>query len=171
MAVKGLKGVLGSLKKFGEESKKSVEIITFANAKDIELSAKSLAPKNVGKLAQSIHTKEVNKTFYKIVVGLDYGAYVEFGTGAKVRVPTELKDQAAKFRGGRGGSFKDGLRSIKDWCRTKGIDESAAYPIFISILRNGITPQPYLYPSWKAGQKEYLKDLKKELKLLTKKYN
>lgn len=170
MAIKGLKDVLKSLDKFGDEAKESINIITYTSAKDIELNAKQLAPKNLGKLSQTIHTQEIDDYNYNIVVGSDYGAYVEFGTGAKVSVPNELKDEAAKFKS-RGGSFSEGLKNIKDWCKNKGIDESAAYPIFISILNKGITPQPYLYPSWKKGQKKYLKDLKKELDNLTKKYN
>ena len=108
--------------------------------------------------------------FYSIIVGLNYGVYVEFGTGKQVQVPSELRDIASKFKG-RKGSFKEGLESIKDWCRSKGIDEKAAYPIFISILEKGITPQPYLYPSFVEGRKQYLKDLKDYLKELTNKYN
>lgn len=170
MVIKGLKSVLDSLAKFGEEAEKSIELTTFSVAGNIEKDAKDLAPINIGKLAQSIHKVEVTPKDYDIVVGLDYGAYIEFGTGSKVRVPTELQDQALKFKG-RKGSFKDGLQSIKDWCRQKGIDEGAAYPIFISILNEGITPRPYLYPSWIKGRKQYLKDLEEELKYLTKKYN
>lgn len=168
--VKGLKGVLNSLKKFGKEADKSVEVITFTVAEDIAKNAKSLAPVNRGDLGQSIHSVKVKDKNYKIVVGMEYGAYIEFGTGSKVSIPTELRDEAAKFKG-RGGGFKEGLQSIKDWCRNKGIEESAAYPIFISILKEGITPQPFLYPAWKQGQTEYVKDLKKELDILTKKYN
>jgi hypothetical protein len=33
-----------------------------------------------------------------------------------------------------------------------------------------IQPQPYLYPAFVKGRKQYLKDLKKLLKDLTKKY-
>lgn len=172
--IKGLAKVLKSLEKFGDEADKSILLITRSNAKEIESNAKSKAPKNFGKLAQSIDTEQDvskdNKS-YKIVVNAEYGAYVEFGTGTKVQVPNELKDVASKFKGGKGGSFKQGLQSIKDWCKAKGIDENAAYPIFISILRTGIKPQPYLYPAWKIGQKQYLKDLKSELKRLTQKYN
>ena len=144
MAVKGLKSVLGSLKKFGKEADESVEIITFATAKDIELNAKQLAPVNKGKhggfLRQMIAAEEVDPKNWRIVAKANYSAYMEFGTGGLVSVPKELKEMAMRFKGG-------GIRQIN------------------------ITPRPFLYPSWKKGQKEYLKELKKELKLLTKKYN
>ena len=45
------------------------------------------------------------------------------------------------------GNFEDGLESIKDWCRKKGIDVKLAYVIFVNILNKGIEPQPFLYPA------------------------
>lgn len=170
MAVKGLKKVLSNLKKFGAEAAVEIDIITKATALDIAKDAKTLAPKNMGKLAQSIYEVELGEADYKVVVGASYGAYVEFGTGIKVQVPTEMQEIASQFKNKKSGSFETGLRSIKDWCKNKGIDESAAYPIFISILNKGIQPQPYLYPAFVKGRKEYKKDLKKLLKILTKKY-
>ncbi len=41
----------------------------------------------------------------------------------------------------------------------------------MSILRKGQEPQPYLYPAFVKGRKQYLKDLKELLKRLTKKYD
>lgn len=139
MAVKGLKSTLNSLKKFGKEAEKSIEVITFAAAHDIELSAKQLAPVKDGFLRNQIHTKEVTPKNYKIIAGAFYSAYMEFGTGGLVNVPSELKDVAILFKG-------QGIRQVN------------------------IHPQPFMYPAWKKGQKSYLKDLKKELEHLTKKY-
>ena len=169
--IKGLTKVLKDLEKFGSESKKEVEEITKISSMDIVADAKAFAPKNLGKLAQSIIFTKVGDADYKVVVNSPYGAYVEFGTGAKVRVPAELQDVASQFKGKKGGSFEQGLQGIKDWCKNKGIPESAAYPIFMSILRKGQEPQPYLYPAFIKGRKQYLKDLKELLKRLTKKYD
>lgn len=168
--VKGINKVLKELQRFGDEADKMVNETTEGNAQEISVMAKQLAPKNKGKLAQSIFVEKEADMLYSINVGLDYGAYIEFGTGKKVKVPSELKDVASKFKG-RKGSFKEGLQSIKDWCRSKGIEESAAYPIFISILNNGIQAQPFLYPAFVKGRKQYLKDLKSDLEHLTNKYN
>ena len=168
--IKGLNKVLKKLSKFGNEAEKIISETTDSNAEMIVADAKVLAPINKGKLGQSIAKEEVTKLNYKVVVNSPYGAYVEFGTGKKVSVPKDLQDQADKFRGGKGGTFEEGLQAIKDWCRSKGIEEKFAYPIFISILNEGITPQPYLYPAWVKGKVRYVKDLKEDLKYLTKKY-
>ena len=173
MPVKGLNKVLNKLKKFGEEGEKEIEIITASIASEISLNAKQKAPVNFGKLRQSIgfeEDKSSSNINYTVFVNESYGAYVEFGTGRKVKVPSELSKEAAKFRGGRSGTFEQGLQSIKDWCRANGIPEDAAYPIFISILNEGIAPQPYLYPAWVKGKIQYLKDLKQGLNRLVKKY-
>jgi HK97 gp10 family phage protein len=168
--IKGLNKVLKKLSKFGDEAQTIIAQTTQATAKDIVADARTFAPKDKGKLAQSITDEEVNKLTQRVVVNSSYGAYVEFGTGKKVSVPKDLQEQADKFRGGRSGTFEEGLQAIKDWCRGKGIDEKFAYPIFMSILRNGIAPQPYLYPAWVLGKREYVLDLKEDLKYLTKKY-
>ncbi len=167
--IKGLDKALKDFMKFGEEGEKLVSSVTKVTAKEIEANAKIAAPKNLGKLAQSISSVELDKLSYEVVVGVVYGGYVEFGTGRKVQIPSELSDEAAKFRG-NGGSFDEGLKAIKDWCRQKGIEESAAYPIFISILKNGIEPQPFLYPAYVKGKGTYVKDLKHTLQYLVKKY-
>ena len=139
MAVKGLKKVLSNLKKFGAEAAVEIDISTMATALDIAKNAKTLAPKDMGKLAQSIYEAKISEADYKVVVGADYGAYVEFGTGKKVQVPTELKEIAIQFKGA-------GIKQIN------------------------LQPQPFLYPAFVKGRKQYIKDLKKLLKKLTKKY-
>lgn len=156
--VKGIKSVIKDLERFGKVGSKEVSGITKLTAQEMAANAKAAAPSNFGKLKQSITEVPIDPLNYKVVVYADYGAYVEFGTGVQVEVPAEMKDVAAQFRGGRGGSFEEGLQSIKDWCRSKGIPEEAAYPIFMSILNKGIRPQPYLYPAFVKGRTQYLKD-------------
>ena len=138
--IKGLTKVLKDLEKFGDEAKKEVDTITKITSMDIVADAKAFAPKNYGKLAQSIIYTKVEDSDYKVVVNASYGAYVEFGTGKSVQVPPELKEIAIQFKG-------------------KGVKEV------------NIQPQPYLYPAFVKGRTQYLKDLKKLLKDLTKKYD
>lgn len=140
MAIKGLKGVLGSLKKFGKEADKSIEVITYTVAKDIEVMAKQLAPVDMGFLRNQIYSAEIDPKHYKIVSPVKYSPFMEFGTGGLVSVPDELKEIAIQFKG-------KGVKQIN------------------------ITPRPFMYPSWKQGQKDYVKELNKELDYLTKKYN
>jgi phage gpG-like protein len=40
-----------------------------------------------------------------VEVGANYAAYVEFGTGTRVKVPSELSDFAAQFKG-------DGIKEV-----------------------------------------------------------
>jgi len=98
-SVKGLVKVLKDLEKFGKEADKGVEIVTKAVSMDIVADAKAFAPKDYGKLAQSIIYTKVEEADYKVVVHAPYGAYVEFGTGKMVQVPAELKEIAIQFKG------------------------------------------------------------------------
>lgn len=172
MATNGVKGInetIKELRKYGDKIEREINAETQSTALDIENDAKKLAPKNFGKLAQSISNSKVKESQYKITVNELYGAYMEFGTGKKVNVPNEFKDMASTFKGKRQGSFKDGLEAIKVWCRAKGIDEKAAYPIFAKILGAGINPKPFLYPAWVKGKKDYLQNLTRLLSKYNKK--
>ena len=163
MEIKGIGEVVKELRSIGGQIEKLIDAETKAAAFKIEKDAKIYAPKNFGKLAQSISHVKIKESNYKITVNENYGGFMEFGTGAKVQVPDEFKDIANSFRNQKGGTFEQGLEAIKVWCRAKGIDEKAAYPIFAKILGAGINPQPFLYPAWIKGKKEYLETLKKVL--------
>lgn len=168
-SVKGIDETIKELRKFGKDAEILIDAETEAIAFQIENNAKNLAPKNFGKLAQSISNSKVKMSNYKVTVNEKYGAYMEFGTGKKVNIPSEFKDMANSFKNQKSGSFKDGLEAIKIWCRAKGIDEKAAYPIFAKILGAGINPQPFLYPSWIKAKKDYLNNLSKLVKQFNKK--
>ena len=167
-SVKGISKTISELRKFGGDVEQKINDETEAIAFQIEGDAKQKAPKNFGKLAQSINKEKINPANYKVTVNEMYGAYMEFGTGAKVNAPSEFADMAKSFQGSTGKSFKDGLEAIKVWCRAKGIDEKAAYPIFAKILGAGVSPQPFLYPAWVKGKNDYQKNLEKLLKKLKK---
>ena len=163
MEIKGVNTVIANLRKYGKEAEKDIQGVTEQVARNIEKNAKQSAPANYGKLGQSIITEKVNLTTYKVVVNAPYGAYMEFGTGTKVNVPSELASVAKQFKGKKMGNFKTALEDIKQWCRSKGIDEKAAYPILAKILKVGIAPRPFLYPAYLVGKAEYLDKLKKVL--------
>ena len=169
VTIKGLNSTIAELKAFGEKAEKLINAETQAIAFQIEADAKKLAPKNFGKLAQSISHLEVKPALYKVTVNELYGAYMEFGTGTKVSVPAEFADMAATFKGKKQGSWKEGLEAIKVWCKAKGIPEEAAYLIFAKILGAGVNPQPFLYPAWTKGRKDYQNNLERVLKSMNKK--
>lgn len=163
MGVKGTYKVIQALRAFKKKGEDIIDRETQAIAFQIEGDARKLAPKNFGKLAQSITFRKEKKSNYKLFVNEFYGGYIEFGTGTKVNIPAEFADMALQYKGKRAGTFKDGLESIKVWCRAKGIPEEAAYPIFAKILGAGINPQPFLYPAYIKGKKDYLTNLRRAL--------
>lgn len=167
--IKGLASTIAELRAYGKDIDKMIDAETESIAFQIETDAKKLAPKNFGKLAQSISHAKVKPALYKVTVNELYGAYMEFGTGSKVNVPAEFADMAATFKGKKQGTFKQGLEAIKVWCKAKGIPEAAAYPIFAKILGAGINPRPFLYPAWTKGRKDYQNNLERVLKSLNKK--
>ena len=175
VTIKGLSSTISELRKFGEKAEKLINAETQSTAFNIEEDAKKRAPKNFGKLAQSISTSQPisdkNKSIISRVITVNelYGAYMEFGTGSKVNVPAEFADMAATFKGKKQGTFKQGLEAIKVWCKAKGIPEAAAYPIFAKILGAGINPRPFLYPAWVKGKNDYQNNLERVLKSLNKK--
>ena len=140
--IKGLDKLLKDLQALGPDGVSVIEETTELIARDIEVDAKQLAPKDTGKLAQGIKALKVDKLNWKVyanATGLaPYSAYMEFGTGGLVDVPAELAEMAIKFKG-------KGIKKID------------------------LRPQPFLYPAFVKGRKNYVKELETELKALTKK--
>ena len=131
---------------------------------DAELNAKKLAPKNLGNLRNSISAKQVDDLNWQLLASEIYAPFVEFGTGGKVDIPKGFKTFAEQFKNSATGSFEDGLISIKSWCRNKGIDEKFAYPILVSLIKNGMEAQPYMIPSLKIAQSQLRNRIKKIIK-------
>tara|TARA_R110000796_G_scaffold121328_4_gene235493 strand:+ start:279 stop:707 length:429 start_codon:yes stop_codon:yes gene_type:complete len=97
--IKGINKVLKDLSKLGKDVEKSVIIITDANAKEIVVDARQRAPIDLGKLRQGINNEKKGEINQVIFAREKYSAFMEFGTGGKVKVPNELKDVAIQFKG------------------------------------------------------------------------
>ena len=97
--IKNMNSVISELRKYGKEAEQLIEGITEQSARKIEKDAKQYAPANFGKLGQSINAFKESSSNWVIVAGAPYAAYVEFGTGGLVNVPTELKDIAITWKG------------------------------------------------------------------------
>ena len=118
-----------------------------------------------GTLAKSISAQQNHLFNWTVAVGATYGAFVEFGTKGKARVPAGFEDVAAKFKGfkGNGGKLYD---AIYQWVKRKGLTatysvktqrrskfnqseekrtQQIAFLIARSIYRYGITPKPFFY--------------------------
>lgn len=169
LKLEGADKLIKELGKLGDEARKRTDSVTDSAVRSIASDAISNVRKDTGTLASRITPIKVEESSYAVVVYADYAAYVEFGTGKKVRVPSELKGLASKIRNQKTGTFEEGLDNIREWCRRIGIEESAAYPIFMSILQNGLEPRPFLFPAYIKNKSKYIKDLKKLLNRLTKK--
>ncbi len=139
---------------------------------------------NTGQLASSIH-KGVQGMTASIVVTADYAAYIEFGTrkfaaAYVATLPQDWSTYAATFKGKGGGTFAQFLAAILKWVEDRGIgglqtksgnvskskdskaaQKQAAYLIALSILRNGIRPQPFLFPAVKKHTPVLITDIKK----------
>jgi HK97 gp10 family phage protein len=165
--------LLNQINSFGNDAKRMAVAITNSTADSIVADAKQRAPVNFGQLRLSIQnttaTIQLNRSL--IFSNAPYSAFVEFGTGSKVKVPPGFEKLASEFKGKGGGSFDDFLDNIRDWCKKKGIDEKLAYPIAVSILRTGIKPQPYFIPAYLIGVASYAKKLSKSIEIESKKYN
>lgn len=138
--IKGFEETIRALRKFGKDAEEVIDLTIQATAFDIQRHAKSLVPKDTGKLQQSIIAQEVKPMHWQVEAGgayAPYAPYIEFGTGGLVDVPKEFEQEAWLAKG-------------------KGIKQ-------INIL-----PHPYIYPAFLKGQKEIKKDLEKELDKLTR---
>jgi len=168
-SVNGISETIAELRKFGSDVEKMINAETEAAAIQIELDAKRLAPKNFGKLAQSISHDKINSSNYKVTVNEFYGAYIEFGTGALVKVPPGFEEMANSFKGQKSGSFKDFIAAMTIWFNAKGYDTKNVWIACINKLNNGSEARPFLYPAWVKGKKDYESNLKKMLTHLNRK--
>ena len=147
--IKGLIKVLKDLEKFGDEVKTDVHVITADNATEIELDAQNRAPFNKligfgGDLRRGIHAVELGKADFKVMT--NYGNVAPYSA-------------YIEFGTGKSVQVPAELKEIA--IMFKGNNEREV----------NIQPQPYLYPAFVKGRTQYLKDLKKLLKDLTKKYD
>jgi phage gpG-like protein len=152
--VQGLDKMIEKLDKMSRDAQIEVQLELNDWADRTSMDAKQLVASNSsneGHLMRSIHP-EYGKMSASVVASVNYAAYIEFGTRKFAEayvstLPAEWAQYAATFKGKGKGSFKEFLKAIMEWVKRKSIDEKAAYPIAMSILRNGIKARPFLYPS------------------------
>ncbi|MBO9671966.1 MAG: HK97 gp10 family phage protein [Sphingobacteriaceae bacterium] len=100
MKVKGFDAFVRKLKRLPVDVQREIKERIEDTADLIVMDAGNAAPVDLGYLKNSIRSFPEQKGFnYVIQVGADYAAYVEFGTGSKVKVPKEVVDYAAQFKG------------------------------------------------------------------------
>lgn len=86
------------IRRMSDDFHKELKGEVVAATRQVSLNAKSFAPVDKGGLRSSIRV--ANKGLSgEVSVGVEYGPYQEYGTGTKVKVPSELKSYAMQFKG------------------------------------------------------------------------
>ena len=162
-------GLNGLVQKFTSTAKNMETIVgneVESMAQEWVAKAVNDAPADQGGLRGKITYYMKDKLTAEIVAQVFYAPYMEFGTKGNYRPIPGTEQIAAQFKGGKGGDFMQLLRMIARWVKRKGIsgvysvrtrrrtgsrinqlaeDYSAAWPIAMSILKNGIKPHPYFF--------------------------
>lgn len=168
--VTGLAGMKAEFATMANSLPKIVSSELEAMAQDWVKLAKQDAPADQGSLRQSISYFKYqildNQPAFSITAQVFYAPFMEFGTKGKYQSIPGTENIAAAFKGYKGGDFMELLRNIVRWVKRKGIagtysvktqrrkgsrinqlaeDYSVAWPIALSILRNGVRPHPFFF--------------------------
>jgi HK97 gp10 family phage protein len=96
--IKGLEKLKQALKKVNSKASIDTKFEVARGLSQIELSAKTIVPVDLGKLKQSIKTEIEPSGFRgKVNATEDYAPYIEFGTGQFVKVPDGFEKMAMEF--------------------------------------------------------------------------
>ncbi len=130
--IEGLTETLSKFNSLPDEVKQAVDDELTATAEQIASDARILAPKDFGKLSGTDDLKLTrNEPLLKQVSALaDYAAYVEFGTGSKVRITPGIP----------------GL-------------EAYAYQFFVNG-KGYLPARPFFFPAYLEATKDLIKRLK-----------
>lgn len=164
---KGINTLVNKFDELSKEGKVAVQSALNDWADRTAADAKSLVSANSsdeGALLRSI-SPVYKQGAAEVVATAKYAAYIEFGTrkfaAAYVgSLPQDWQTYAATFQGPAGGTFADLVKSIMGWCKRKGIDDKAAYPIARKIIIDGIKQRPFLYPSVIKNTPLLIQDIK-----------
>jgi hypothetical protein len=120
-----------------------------------------------------------------IVSNAFYSPFMEFGTKGKYRPIPGTESIAVQFKGYKGGDFGTFLRMITEWVRRKGItgrysvktrrrlggkgqkadeDLRAAWPIAMSILKNGVSPHPFFFKQSDIVWPKMIRNIERRIK-------
>lgn len=179
LKVKGLDEVIKKFDELAVNTKEDVTVALNVFGKNVVRDAKQLVSINSsdeGGLLRGIDSS-IGSLSVTITSMQNYSAYIEFGTRKFAAsyvssLPADWQTFAATFKGRGEGDFYDFLFSILDWVKRKGLVnrysvktrkrialakkddpnlERVAWLIAMKILRNGIRPRPFLYPSIKKN--------------------
>lgn len=155
LQIKGIDALIKKMDRLANDVQKNVQAELNDWADQTAANAKMLVSSNSsdeGLLLRSINPNYGNGSA-SVTAATKYAAYIEFGTrkfaAAYVSsLPADWQTYAATFKGKTGGTFEQFILSIKAWAARKGItDKGHIYFIIKQIMRDGISPKPFMYPS------------------------
>ena len=126
MRLDGIKGLEAKLKNLNKEMSDGIDKDMQAMVMETNAEQKQLAPVNKqmgagGTLRSRTQFSKIGALNYELISATNYAAYVEWGSGTHVDVPTGLEKEAIKYKG------------------TKSIVGQNAQPFFFApIFRNKI---------------------------------
>lgn len=127
--------------------------------------ARNRSPHNEGRLRASIIAAQEKPGDWRVTVGVDYAAYMEFGTKSRVEIPAGLASYAAQFKGP--GAKGDARAMIYRWCEQHGIPREAWGAVYIKIMIYGVKAHPFLFPSVEEERPKFYDRVKKALNEIT----
>lgn len=193
MANTGL--ILKGWKQYEAKVKKAPSLVAQRMNAEVSRSAQSIAnkartdaPLDNGKLRDSIIADEERPGDWRVTVGANYAAYMEFGTKSRYDGGHGYAEYAAQFKGKGTGDYYDFLNAILDWVKRKGITArysvktqrklnsskadkerllQAAEAIAMSIIRHGVRAHPFLFPAVDAERPKFYQNANKALNEIT----
>lgn len=96
----------------------------------------------------------------ELISNVYYAPFVEFGTGAKVKVPAEVANYAATFKGQKRGSFAEFVIKMRQWLKRKGYNEKLAFIAALNKIRNGSEPRPYFFDPYLKRRRQLVERIK-----------
>lgn len=115
---------------------------------------------DLGALQQN--TKAVpNPDGVELISNVYYAPFVEFGTGAKVKVPAEVANYASRFKGQKRGSFAQFVIKMREWLKRKGYNEKLAFIAALNKIKNGSEPRPYFFDPYLKKRRQLIDRINK----------
>lgn len=160
----GFKEFQNKLKDLPAKINTRLDSYCYDAAKEWSGLAKRSAPKDQGALIRGIDAVKISDAHYEVISPAAHSRFIEWGTKKKKMVPADLQSYEATIPYQRTGDYYDFLNAILDWVKRKGIGRTyniqtrrknmqskdeflmIAESIALSIMRHGVSPQPFFFP-------------------------
>lgn len=150
--VRGLDVALARLGRLSDAVKEEVDDECKAAALEMNAEASDYISAHAADEGNLLMSQQVDLNYgprsYLVYNSAPYAAYVEFGTGVKVRVNPEWVDIANDWRNRPSGTFSEFVIRIREWLARHGGDQANAEYICYLILKNGLEALPFMQTAY-----------------------